>query len=374
MIQYPNSPSRVVKLTATYETYGRQLALGDIPSMSRAFVSMTDVKKEVVKLICQEVTSEIAGLCTTSNPSVLRRSSPDDLTKFTWEIVHDEMKIRAPIYLQLLEAAVANSSQRRNVLKTKETVTVPMIDAGCQLVSIFNENMNATRKLKSIILKKGGLKKVAFKRLSPLYICMGYNATNTLFETAGKGFDKHLQNWKSQVEEDVQKENAILLRLGNAVAEGGEECELVQQLYEELQSLRAIMHPGYSFTGDNVDMRILPRQMTLTNRNKDHHMFQLVSFKNRISSNHLPNSSCKADVNQVQFSTFLPSAEDQSTLIEELIVLVGHVWAKYIPSLAWFHECLPKYIVHAQMENTKKKTEKVSEINLLLLIYNGTFI
>lgn len=203
--------------------------------MSRAFVSMTDVKKEVVKLICQEVTSEIAGLCTTSNPSVLRRSSPDDLTKFTWEIVHDEMKIRAPIYLQLLEAAVTNSSQRRNVLKTKETVTVPMLDAGCQLVSIFNENMNATRKLKSIILKKGGLKKVAFKRLSPLYICMGYNATNTLFETAGKGFDKHLQNWKSQVEEDVQKENAILLRLGNAVAEGGEECELVQQLYEELQ-------------------------------------------------------------------------------------------------------------------------------------------
>jgi len=101
----------------TFETYGRQLALGDIPSMSTAFVSMTDVKKEVVKLICQEVTS--AGLCSTSNPSVLRKSSPDNLTKFTWEAVHDEMKIRAPIYLQFLEEAVANDSQKRNVLKTK---------------------------------------------------------------------------------------------------------------------------------------------------------------------------------------------------------------------------------------------------------------
>ena len=118
MIQYPNSPSRVVKLTVTFETYGRQLALGDILSMSRAFVSMTDVKKEVVKLICQEVTSEIAGLCSTSNPYVLRKSSPDDLTKFIWEAVHDEMKIRASIYLQFLEAAVANDSQKRNVLKT----------------------------------------------------------------------------------------------------------------------------------------------------------------------------------------------------------------------------------------------------------------
>ena len=38
-----------------------------------------------------------------------------------------------------------------------------MLDAGCQLIAIFNEEMNVTRKLKSVILKKGGLKKVGFK-------------------------------------------------------------------------------------------------------------------------------------------------------------------------------------------------------------------
>lgn len=360
MIQYPNSPSRVVKRTASFERYGRQLALGDIPTMTRALVATPDVKKEILHLICKEVTSEIVGLCSLTNPSVLRKSSPDDLATFTWEVVLDELKIRTPIYLQFLEAAVTNPSQARNVVKTKEAVTVPMIDAGCQLVSIFNENMNATRKLKSVILKKGGLKKVAFTRLPPLYLCMGYSATNILFEAAGKGFDTDLKTWKSQVEEDAEKENSILLKLHDAVAEGGAECELVQQLNEELQIHRAAMHPGNSFTGDNVDMRILPRQMTLSNRNKDHHMFQLVSFKNRISSNHLPNSSPKADVNQVPFSTFLPSAKDQCTLTEELVVLVGHVWAKYIPSLAWFVDFLPKHIVHAQMESTRKKTEKVN--------------
>jgi len=142
------------------------------------------------------------------------------LAKFTWEVVLDELKIRKPIYLQFLEAAVANPSQSRNVVKTKEAVTVPMIDAGCQLVSIFKENMNATRKLKSVILKKGGLKKVAFTRLSPLYLCMGYRQ-NILFEAAGKGYDTDLKPWKSQVEEDAEKENSILLRLHDAVAEGG---------------------------------------------------------------------------------------------------------------------------------------------------------
>ena len=33
------------------------------------------------------------------------------------------------------------------------------------------------------------------------------------------------------------------------------------------------IHPGYSFTGDNVDMRCKPRQMTKKNQNKDHDMF-----------------------------------------------------------------------------------------------------
>ena len=119
-----------------------------------------------------------------------------------------------------------------------------MLDTGCQLISVFNEDMNATRKLTSVILTKGGLKKVAFKRLSPVYVSMGYGATNTLFESLlGKGLtkysstgkakwtkeyrgsnlsckdwrllqgmmelslsDKVLKDWKSQVEEGVQKD------------------------------------------------------------------------------------------------------------------------------------------------------------------------
>ena len=97
----------VVKLSDTSERMGRQLALGDVVSISRAFFAIADAKSEVLKLTCKEITSELVGLCSKANPSVLRESCP-----FSWEVVHDELKNRAPVYLQFLESAVSNPEKK----------------------------------------------------------------------------------------------------------------------------------------------------------------------------------------------------------------------------------------------------------------------
>ena len=68
---------------------GRQLALGYIVSISRAFFAVADAKSEVLKLTCKEITADLVGLCSKANPSVLRESSPEDLDKFSWEVVHE---------------------------------------------------------------------------------------------------------------------------------------------------------------------------------------------------------------------------------------------------------------------------------------------
>ena len=194
--------------------------------------------------------------------------------------------------------------------------------------------MSATRRIKSVIFKKGGLKKVGFQRLSPLYLSMGYKATNTMFEKFGKDFDKDLKVWKETVEEDSKKERSLVEKEKETREQGNEEEHT--QAKAELQNHRQAMHPGYSFTGDNVDIRCKPRQMTVKNRNKDHHMFQLVTFQNRVSANHLPNDAPKSDVMKEPFTTFLPSVDDQAQLVEELVILVGQKWALIIPAPAWF--------------------------------------
>ena len=83
--------------------------------------------------------------------------------------------------------------------------------------------MSATRRIKSVIFKKGGLKKVGFQRLSPLYLSMGYKATNTMFEKFGKDFDKDLKVWKETVEKVSKKERSLIEKEKETREQGNEE-------------------------------------------------------------------------------------------------------------------------------------------------------
>ncbi len=159
-----------------------------------------------------------------------------------------------------------------------------MCDAGAQLVSIFNKDMTATRRIKSVILRKGGLKKVAMKRLSALHNCMSYDATSRMFETFGTDYDVPLKLWKKEVESGVKREKELMAKVTNTEKDNSSP-DMVSAAEKELKEHQIQMHPGYSFTGDNVDMRVLPRQMTIKNKGKDHHMFQIVAFKNRVNPN-----------------------------------------------------------------------------------------
>lgn len=313
--------------------------------------------KELQDLIFEEaskvVVKELVGLCSLSNPSILRDSSKDNLQSIKWESINSELMQRCPRFHQLMSASISNPSHSRNVHKKGDALIPPMCDAACQLISIFCEDMNACRRIKSIILKKGGLKKVGFKRLSPTYNCMGYNSTIKMFENFGKHFDQKLHFWKEQVELGVKEEKKLIESLKETTEES------IEKAQEALRKHRENMHPGYTFTADNVDMRCEPRQMTLKNKNKDHHMFNIVAFKNRVNPNHLPDVEPKNDINKEPFTTFLPSAEEQGELINEFVVLIGHKWATAIPALFWFKEHLPETIVHDHMEETKQKTEKV---------------
>lgn len=149
-----------------------------------------------------------------------------------------ELIERTPRFHQFLTASMNNPSDARNVHKKKSALVPPMCDAACQLISVFNEDMDATRRLKSVLLKKAGLKKVGFKRLSAINNCMGYNFTSRMFENFGTDFDKKLKMWEHEIKAGAQREKVLLSKLQSTVQED------VMETISEAETVLAIAQGG----------------------------------------------------------------------------------------------------------------------------------
>ena len=142
----------------------RQLALCPLKTFAAAVFKNKDCNEYLLQQAAKQITKELTGLCTLSQPSLLRQKEKDKLISFKWNALNNELKDRCPLFYKFLTASVTNPSETRNVHKKDEAILAPMLDAGCQLISVFNSDLDATRRIKSVVLKKGGLKKVGFKR------------------------------------------------------------------------------------------------------------------------------------------------------------------------------------------------------------------
>ena len=74
----------------------------------------------------------------------------------------------------------------------------------------------------------------------------------------------------------IQKEEDLHRKLNNA--KSLEDHKLAMKITTEISAHQETMHPGYSFTGDNVDIRVTPRQMTMNNQTSDIHLFHICSI------------------------------------------------------------------------------------------------
>lgn len=216
---------------------------------------------------------------------------------------------------------------------------------------------------------KGGCKKSAFRRLNSTFDCLSYPATLALADRYGKDWDKTIKNWKVAVEQDRATEDRLmdsvqvyeeLASMRQDVDEDTEVTLALSNVRQDLDQHRQSMHPGYYFVGDNVNMRTKVRRMTITNQNKDQHMFQICAYENRVSGNHLDNSRPMTNIDTYNFQNLIPGDHEKKCLLSEFTFLVSQQWSKYIPHFLPYINVLPKYISHEYLKEMKTRTNRAS--------------
>ena len=145
-VQYP---SKIVnkKLQRTHENIGKALVHGVPSRITRAIMNCPPVKKHVIEKVMKVVSKEVAGLCSKTNPSLLRKTAKEDLEKFDLEHVCSEWRERPPVFYSFLLTSAANKSSRSS------TWFGSLALAGLVLLKQRNSGMSAAASVIGVLLK-----------------------------------------------------------------------------------------------------------------------------------------------------------------------------------------------------------------------------
>ena len=122
-------------------------------------------------------------------------------------------------------------------------------------------------------------------------------------------------------------------------------------------------HPKFMIVGDNVDLLTKRRHYLMGKGNIDRHSFNIIVVSNRIK---LPDDLIgKKKVHydsifDVPMNWFIPTIHDQSTLKEEIKILLARDLCHYVPELKWMKDLVVKHIEHEFSDLTSQRSDVVS--------------
>ena len=97
---YVHYPSKNVNktLVGSYQIIGKALVHGIPSQIAKAVMNCPTVRIHVVASVIKSVIKEVSGLCAKSSPSLLRKTSKEDLQHFDLQKLCEEWQERAPIF------------------------------------------------------------------------------------------------------------------------------------------------------------------------------------------------------------------------------------------------------------------------------------
>ena len=224
------------------------LCMGDKNRAISEVLNLPDVKAAATRLVAEDVQRECANLCSESESSLFRLSTPDELSEFSASDQEQELNRRAPTFLTFLNAAGKNLDQlQKNKLKTDSVVQHGIMSAAGVLLYCRSQNMNSNQMMTALALHQGGASQKTFERLHKRFLCVSYCNMTTLQDNFAADFDKEVIEWAEQMLQDreLQEELKALLQTADAAE--------AQKRIDEFNKKR---HPGYIVLGDNVDIRV----------------------------------------------------------------------------------------------------------------------
>ena len=147
-------PSKTVNkfLVSENEAIGKALIYSPPQRIANAVVTSKLLTQHMVQVVLWLLLNEVCGLCSRSNPSLVRKCNRESLVNFSFQSVCKEWKSRVPIFYSFLMTC-------SSVQLTREKLwLLGVAIAGFVLLEHWNPQMNATASALAVLLKTGSVK------------------------------------------------------------------------------------------------------------------------------------------------------------------------------------------------------------------------
>lgn len=135
------------KPLSVYQAVGKALAHGVPSQITGAVMNCQPLRKAVTEKVLKTVSKGISGLCSKSNPSLLRKSEKADLEKFDFQLVCNEWCKRAPLFYSFLLTSCINKKTKTSTWFGSLALT------GSILLKQRNAEMSAGASVIGVLLK-----------------------------------------------------------------------------------------------------------------------------------------------------------------------------------------------------------------------------
>ena len=344
----------------------RCISSKNIAGIANMFWQNDLIKAEFVQLMRKDIDCESQMHCSHQNDTFFLKDRTK-LETLDFQNLFDEFQQTAPMSAAFLESMASNHRNlTRNLHKKQSSIIPGIVTAAATLLKCRNNKINKIQSINSIILRRGGANKMAFKRMNARFITTSYKKALELQSDLGERHDEKVYEWGKSYAEQLASASEpstvaegvdLFAQQDSMIVDDDSNKGQAHLDREQLSLIRKEKVTGFSLVGDNVDIRNKARHYSRTHGDKDHHMFHLMAVKHRVPytlSGEDP-SPCSDEM-----SSLLPSHEDNKKLKLEFRILVGRVFLKYRPEFNCLKEFIPDHINHCNAYYTKKKSEVVS--------------
>ena len=123
---------------------------------------------------------------------------------------------------------------------------------------------------------------------------------------------------KEELNEQLLLGDDVHNQLKQIQAAASDEDQKILKIQEERPS-------SFNIVLDNIDLKVLASDITSDNQNKDYHWCNHNTHLDRVNPVHLENDVPTANLQALPNSAFLPSLDDQNSLLSDFVVLVRRV-------------------------------------------------